>query len=39
MIHDFFNMEHLTDPYPDIPTAGEAKQMAGSTLREAFTQE
>lgn len=38
MIHDFFNMEHLTDPYPDIPTAGEAKQQAGMTLREAFMQ-
>jgi acetyl esterase len=36
MIHDFFNMEHLTDPYPDLPTAGKAKRKAGQTLRAAF---
>jgi acetyl esterase len=36
MVHDFFNMEHLTDPYPDIPTAGTAKQKAGETLKAAF---
>jgi acetyl esterase len=39
MIHDFFNMEHLTDPYPDLPTAGEAKRKAGETLREAFSED
>jgi acetyl esterase/lipase len=37
MIHDFFNMEHLNDPYPDIPTSGEAKCKAGQTLQAAFS--
>jgi acetyl esterase len=36
MIHDFFNMEYLPDPYPDIPTGGKAKQKTGETLRTAF---
>ncbi len=36
MIHDFFNMEHLNDPYPDIPTGGDGKRKAGETLKSAF---
>jgi hypothetical protein len=31
-------MEHLNEPYPDIPTAGDAKRKAGRTLRDAFEQ-
>lgn len=36
LIHDFFNMEFLNDPYPDIPEAEAAKRRAGEALREGF---
>jgi hypothetical protein len=36
MIHDFFNMEFLDDPYPDIPEAKAAKRHAGEALKAAF---
>lgn len=39
MIHDFFNMEYLPDPYPSIPQAADAKRKTGETLRAAFERE
>jgi acetyl esterase len=36
LIHDFFNMEFLNDPYPDIPEAEVAKRRAGEALKAGF---
>lgn len=36
MIHDFANMRHLSEPFPDIEAADDVRREAGEALRRAF---
>lgn len=36
MIHDFANMRHLAEPFPDVEAADDVREHAGEALQKAF---